>query len=81
MSLFDIIKYKNTNLGDDQELSKLPSALLALYHKELFGLELNTEYENARILASWYISSTNCNDNSAADYNFAFNQALMKYES
>ncbi len=52
MSLFDVIKYGDTNLGDQHALSKLPGELLTLYwDKSRAGF---AGYDICWILSYWY---------------------------
>ncbi len=65
MSLFDILKYGNTDLSNEEELQKLPIELLDLYwhysvreHSDGWTMIKNLS-DRVRYLSAWY-GSINC---------------------
>ncbi len=59
MSLFDVLKYGNTDLSNHLELEKLPSGLLDLYWNHTYGCVIVglSIKEMCRLLADWHDSS------------------------
>jgi hypothetical protein len=80
MSLFDVIRYSNTNLGSEAELMVLPEDLMELYWKKITGPILNsyqyyiyTHEHRCRAVGSWY------RDAKKEVYSQLFKQALTEY--
>ncbi len=79
MSLFDVIRYINTDLSDEDELKKLPIALLKLYWiKSIIGYTANPSIypADARILSEWH-----CDEVYHHEQIKAFTNALKEYNN
>jgi hypothetical protein len=77
MSLFDIIKYSNTDLGSKDELKALPEELLDLYWKNFAHLN---HVDKCTELAYWY-RDYRYHKTPRKDYSKAFNEALKEYSA
>ncbi len=57
MSLFDVIRYTNTNLGSTEELSKLPAEFFKLYWtKSIYGYVDSWQIEHDKdIQIQWLV--------------------------
>ncbi len=80
MSLFDILKYGNTDLSSRSELEKLPAELLKLYWinsiSPYVDIESKTYPVDARMLAGWHDESVYRDDQIDA-----FKKALKEYNN
>ena len=82
MNIFDIIKYSNTNLSNDNELLPLPEELMELYWWKVTGLDPDaygyTHGYRCRSAGGWYRGAHRRGKES---YSKLFIEALKEYSA
>ncbi len=75
MSLFDVIKYSNIDLGDHEELARLPKQLFKLYYNKVYpSTDVITEPTPYFNLTFWYRVNPKY-------MRIAFTKALKEYDN
>ena len=84
MSLFDILKYGNTDLNNSEELSKLPLDLFTMYQEAAYNHFNNSDVlENARkddIVSQYQYMSVGWHTDQKYLKSVIFNKVLNEYE-